>query len=266
VTTAGVPYGNPDLSGRTAIITGASRGIGFAGAAALLARGASVCITGRKQRGLDNAAATLGAGDRLLTVAGHAADADHRDATVAATMERFGSVDILVSNTGINPHYGPLMQTPLEAMEKAYATNVAAMLGWAQCAYRAHMGEHGGAIVNVSSAGGVRPAPNVGAYAVSKAALIHLTKQLALELAPAIRVNAIAPATVKTEFAKALFDGQEARVAAQHPLQRLGRIEDTGSAIAFLASDESAWITGHTLVIDGGLVLTTLADNVIAGA
>jgi 3-oxoacyl-[acyl-carrier protein] reductase len=123
------------------------------------------------------------------------------------------------------------------------------------------MAEHGGAIVNVASVGGRRASANLGIYSVSKAALIHLTENLALELAPGIRVNAVAPGLVKTDFAAALWEDQEERVSTLFPLARLGTIEDIGAAIAFLASDDSSWITGQSLVIDGGLLLTSTSDN-----
>jgi 3-oxoacyl-[acyl-carrier protein] reductase len=249
------------MHGRTALITGGSRGIGLGAARALLDRGANVCLTARKPEGLEQAAALLDAGDRVLTVAGHAGDPAHRAEAVEATMDHFGRVDVLVNNTAINPYYGPLVDIDLDLARKTLDMNVVAAIGWAKAVHAAWMGEHGGSIVNVSSIGGRRAAPNLGIYAVSKAALIHLTEVLALELAPRIRVNAIAPGLIKTDFAAALWTNQEDRVSDLYPLKRLGTIEDTASAIAFLASEDSGWITGVTIPIDGGLLLTSTSDN-----
>jgi len=122
--------------------------------------------------------------------------------------------------------------------------------------YRSSMAERGGAIVNVASVAGQRPAPGIGVYGASKAALIHVTEELAVELGPDIRVNAVAPAVVKTNFAKALYEGREDEVAAPYPLKRLGVPSDIGSVVAFLLSDDSAWMTGQTLTIDSGVLLT----------
>ena len=117
------------------------------------------------------------------------------------------------------------------------------------------MQEHGGSIVNVASVAGLRPAPGIAMYGVSKAAVIHLTEELAIELGPDIRVNAVAPAVVKTKFAEALYSGREEQVAKPYPLKRLGEPEDIGSVVAFLASDDSGWMTGQTLTVDGGVLL-----------
>jgi NAD(P)-dependent dehydrogenase (short-subunit alcohol dehydrogenase family) len=132
--------------------------------------------------------------------------------------------------------------------------NVLGTLGWVQEALRGGLGD-GGSIVNISSVSGVRPAPGIAFYGVTKAALIHLTEELAVELAPKVRVNAVAPAVVKTRFATALYEGREEEVAATYPLRRLGEPEDVAGAVAFLCSPDAAWITGQTIVIDGGLTL-----------
>jgi 3-oxoacyl-[acyl-carrier protein] reductase len=133
---------------------------------------------------------------------------------------------------------------------------VVALLGWTQAAARAGLGRCPGAsVLNVASVGGLRAGSPIGAYNASKAAVIHLTRQLASELGPAVRVNAIAPAVVKTRFAKALYEGREDEVAAAYPLRRLGVPEDTAKAAAFLLSDDASWITGETLVVDGGITV-----------
>lgn len=240
---------------KTAIVTGASRGIGLAIAERLVADGAKVVITARKQEELDKAVASLGGPDVALGVAGRADDVDHQADTVARAIETFGSVDFLVNNAGINPAYGPLMELDLSAARKITEVNCLAAVSWTQQVYRAWMKEHGGAIVNVASVGGVRPAPGIAYYGASKAMLIHLTEELAVELGPKIRVNAVAPAVVKTKFATALYEGREEEVASAYPLKRLGEPEDIGSVVAFLLSDDAAWMTGQNVVIDGGVTL-----------
>jgi len=243
------------FDGRTAIVTGASRGIGLAIAQRLVSDGARVVITARKADALEQAVAELGGPEHAVFVAGHADDADHRAETVAAAVETFGSLDLLVNNTGINPTYGPLMGLDLAAARKMVEVNCLAAVAWVQEAHRAWMAEHGGAVVNVASVGGRRPAPGIAMYGATKAMLIHLTEELAVELGPDIRVNAVAPAVVKTKFATALYEGREEEVAATYPLKRLGVPDDVGSVVAFLLSDDAAWMTGQTLVIDGGLLL-----------
>ncbi|MBJ7530930.1 MAG: SDR family oxidoreductase, partial [Nocardioides sp.] len=143
----------------------------------------------------------------------------------------------------------------LDAARKIVDVNVVAALGWVQVAHRAWMGEHGGAVVNVASVAGVSSAPGIAMYGASKAMLIHLTKDLAVELGPSVRVNAVAPAVVKTRFAEALFEGREEEVAATYPLRRLGVPDDVAGAVAFLLSEEASWLTGQTVVLDGGVTL-----------
>lgn len=251
-----------DLTGRAALVTGASRGIGHAIAAELLSRGASVTITARKPDELAAAAKELvdgpaeGAAERVLGVPGNAASAPAREEAVTRTVEAFGSLDILVNNTGINPTYGPLMDADLDAVRKIFDVNVVAALGFLQLAYRAWMREHGGAVVNVSSVAGLRSSGVIAAYGASKAALIRLTEELAWELGPSIRVNAIAPAVVKTRFATALYAEGEDKVSAAYPMKRLGEPEDVARLVGFLVSDAASWITGETVRVDGGILST----------
>ena len=244
------------LAGRSCVVTGASRGIGFAIAQRFVAEGARVCITGRDATALETAAKDLGGSEVAMGVAGKGDDADHRAAVIDTVLGRFGPVTTLVNNIGINPAYGPLGTLDLGAARKMLDVNVLGTLGWVQEALRGGLADAGGSIVNISSVSGVRPAPGIAFYGVTKAALIHLTEELAVELAPRVRVNAVAPAVVKTRFATALYEGREDQVAATYPLRRLGVPEDVAGAVSFLCSPDAAWITGQTLVIDGGVTLT----------
>ncbi|WP_136709470.1 SDR family oxidoreductase [Agromyces sp. H66] len=237
------------FEGRVALITGASRGIGLAIAKRLVAEGASVVITGRKQEGLDAAIGELGA-DRASAVAGRADDPEHRAAVFAHLAERHGGrLDHLVNNAGINPAYGPALEVEASVIRKILEVNVVAALDWTRDAVRAGLSR---SIVNLASISGLSASPNIAFYGVSKAALVNLTMQLAYELAPGIRVNAVAPAVIKTSFARALYEGREAEVAAEYPLGRLGEPDDVAGPVAFLLSDDAGWITGQTLPIDGG--------------
>ncbi|MER6689675.1 SDR family oxidoreductase [Streptomyces minutiscleroticus] len=244
----------PELSGKVALVTGASRGIGYGVAEAFVARGDRVCITGRNEDALKEAVEALGS-DRVIGVAGKAHDEEHQAVAVERTMEAFGRVDFLVNNAGTNPVFGPIADLDLNVARKVFETNVVSALGFAQKTWHAWQKENGGAIVNIASVAGVSASPFIGAYGVSKAAMINLTLQLAHEFAPGARVNAIAPAVVKTKFAQALYEGREAEASAGYPLGRLGVPSDIGGAAAFLTSEQSDWITGQTLVVDGGLFL-----------
>ncbi|MFE7781518.1 SDR family oxidoreductase [Streptomyces nigrescens] len=246
--------GLPEPTGKVALVTGASRGIGYGIAEALVARGDRVVITGRNEDALKEAAEKLGT-DRVLGVAGKAHDEAHQAVAVERAMEAFGRVDYLVNNAGTNPVFGPIADLDLGVARKVFETNVVSALGFAQRTWHAWQKDNGGAIVNITSIAGLAPSPFIGAYGMSKAAMVNLTLQLAHEFAPGVRVNSIAPAVVKTKFAAALYENREEEAAAGYPLARLGVPEDIGGAAAFLLSDASGWITGQTLVVDGGLFL-----------
>lgn len=244
---------SPELKGRTAIVTGASRGIGLAVAQRLADAGANVVLTSRKQDSADAAAAQVGG--NALGVAAHAVDEDAAQRCVDLTLERFGSVDILVNNAGTNPAFGPLIEQDHARFAKVFDVNLWAPLLWTSLAVKAWMGEHGGAVVNTASIGGLHFSPYMGMYNATKAALIHVTKQLALELSPRVRVNAICPGVVRTRLAEALWKDNEDPLASTTPLGRIGEPVDVAGAVAFLVSDDASWITGEAMVIDGGQVL-----------
>jgi NAD(P)-dependent dehydrogenase (short-subunit alcohol dehydrogenase family) len=244
------------FAGRVAMVTGASRGIGFAVAQRLVAEGAQVCLTARKPEALAEAVERLGGTSHAIAVAGRADDSEHQADAIASVVREFGRLDVLVNNTGINPAYGPLIELDEGVARKIMDVNVLAALSWTRQVLAAGLGSDGaGAIVNVASIAGVAPSPGIGYYGVSKSALIGLTMQLAAELSPQVRVNAVAPAVVKTRFAEALYKDDEAEAASAYPLGRLGEPEDIGAAVAFLASSDAAWITGQTMIIDGGISL-----------
>ena len=248
------------FEGKTAIVTGASRGIGLAIAERIVADGGTVVITGRRQEGLDEAVTRLGGPEHALGIAGRADDQAHQDDVVQRALEAFSSIDFLVNNTGINPTYGPMVELDLDAARKTFEVNCIAALSWVQKVHRAWLEEHGGAIVNVSSVSSIRTAPGIGFYGATKAMLNSITELLAVELGPNIRVNGVAPAVVKTRFAAKLYEGREDAAAAVYPLKRLGAPEDIGRVVAHLLSGDAAWITGQTIIVDGGVTLTSAGE------
>lgn len=241
-----------DFAGRVALVTGATRGIGFGIAAEVIARGGRVAITARKPDELEAAVAELGGEEVALAFRGSADDPEHQTEAVETTIARFGSLDHLVNNAGINPHFGATLDADLAVWRKTLEVNVIAPAMWTRLAYDRWMREHGGSILNISSVGGLKTGSPLGVYGVSKAALIHQTAQLAAELGPGIRVNAMAPAVVKTKFARLLYEADEDGAANAYPLKRLGTTDDTSKLGAFLLGPDSGWITGVTVPIDGG--------------
>ncbi len=243
--------------GAVAIVTGASRGIGLGIAQRLVDEGAKVVITARKPEALAEAVAQLGGPEHALGIAGNAADEAHQDEVVAAARSTFGGLHLLVNNTGINPAYGPMLDNDVEIARKVLDVNVVAAFSWIKKCVAAGLGdaEHPGAVVNVASVAGQGASGVIGWYGVSKAALIHLTTELGHQLGPDVRVNAVAPAVVKTKFAEALYEGREDAVSRAYPMKRLGTPEDVAGAVSFLLSSDSSWITGQTVTIDGGVTL-----------
>lgn len=241
--------------GRVALVTGASRGIGLAIAQQLVSEGAKVCVTARHAAALDEVIADVLGPEHAFGVAGAADDPDHGRDAVTQVVERFGGLDVLVNNVGINPAFGDVLDVDDAVARKIFDVNVIAVGGWVRVA-RPHLATRRGAVVNVASVAGLRPAHGIGMYGASKAALMQLTRQLAIELAPEIRVNAVAPAVVRTRFAARLFEDDESAVAGSYPMARLGDPADVAAVVAHLASPEAAWTTGQIVAIDGGLMLT----------
>ncbi|NUS43277.1 MAG: SDR family oxidoreductase [Mycobacteriaceae bacterium] len=243
------------LEGKTAIVTGSRAGIGLYIAQALVQRGAKVVLTARSDDELREVAKSLG-DDRALAVAGDGGDAGHRRAAVAAAVAHFGSLDLLVNNIGGAEGFGvPLVTGDLGAFRRTLDLNLTTTLGWTQAAWHGGLSRRGGSVLNVSSMAGAMTVPNSGGYGIAKAALDHLTRQLAVELAPEVRVNGIAPGVLPTEASTPFIAGREADIAAHYPLARIGLPADVGSAAAFLLSDEASWITGQTLLVEGGRTL-----------
>ncbi|HKH26434.1 MAG TPA: SDR family oxidoreductase [Acidimicrobiia bacterium] len=240
------------LDGKAALVTGATRGIGRAIAEGFAAAGARVCVLARRPDELEETQSALDAVGATVTVfAGSAGDPEAIEAGVAHCVAELGSLDILVNNAGTNPTFGPMIETEPRAVRKVLEVNLEGPLLLMQAAWRSWMRDHGGAVINVASLGGIRPSLGIGMYNTSKAALMHMTRQLAVELAPGVRVNALAPGLVKTHFARALYEHDEEGTAVRFPMKRLGVPDDLAGAALFLASDASSWMTGDTLVVDG---------------
>jgi NAD(P)-dependent dehydrogenase (short-subunit alcohol dehydrogenase family) len=242
------------LDGKVALVTGASRGIGKAIARTLSDAGASVMLSSRKQDALEAAAAEIPG--ETAVFAANAGDPEQAAACVQATMEAFGRIDILVNNAATNPYFGRAIEIDLPRYDKTQEVNLRGPLVWTQEAWKASMREHGGSVVNIASIGGFQTSQVIGIYDNTKAALMHLTRVLALDLSPQVRVNAIAPGLVKTDMARALWEPGEEQLAKGTPLHRLGEPQDIANAALFLASDLSSWMTGNTMIVDGGALVS----------
>ncbi len=245
-----------DLSGKVAIVTGSTKGIGKAIATALADHGAKVVVSSRDSGRVAETAKELADGGRdVLGIPCNVGHKDQLQALVDETRKAWGQIDIIVGNAAINPHYGPSMEIPDEIFAKVMATNIQSNLWLAQMVADEMRARKDGAIIYISSIGGLRGSSVIGTYGISKAADIQLARNLAIELGPDnIRVNCIAPGLVKTDFARALWEDPEyaePRIAST-PLRRLGEPEDIAGAAVYLASAAGRWTTGQTIVIDGG--------------
>jgi NAD(P)-dependent dehydrogenase (short-subunit alcohol dehydrogenase family) len=240
--------------GKVAIVTGGSRGIGFAIARELVGGGARVMITGRREDVLQRAAVEIGdgVGWRSCRVDDEPAAAE----CVAATVREFGRVDIMVNNAAISPQWGPMSTVDAAMARKFAAANIWAPLMWVNLVLDAGMRDHGGAVLNITSVGGELPTPNIGYYNTTKAALGFMTRQLAAELAPKVTVNAIAPGLVETDMMSAIPDEDRRALLAEIPMKRFGRPEEIAAAASFLVSDRASWLTGQVIAIDGGALIT----------
>ena len=249
-----------EFTGKVALVTGGTRGIGNATARILAEGGAKVAITSRKAEAAEAAAAELSGitGGTVIGLAAHAGEPDAADEACARVRGEFGGLDILVNNAGTNPAYGPVLKQERSALEKTFAINALAPMNWVRAAVDHGLGERpGAAVVNVASIGAWTVEDGLGAYNASKAALLHVTKQLSRELAPQIRVNSVSPGVVRTKLAEALWREHEPMVAAATPLGRIGEPEDVADVICFLAGAGARWITGADLVVDGGQLIGT---------
>jgi NAD(P)-dependent dehydrogenase (short-subunit alcohol dehydrogenase family) len=241
------------LDGKVALVTGASRGIGMAISKAYVEAGAQVMLVSRKQDALEAAAKEIGG--ETAVFAANAGEPDQAEAAIQATLDAFGGLDILVNNAATNPYMGPAIDIDEGRYDKTFQVNLRGPFFWTQKAWNLAMKEQGGSVINIASIGGMQYGGHIGVYDNTKAALIHLTGHFAAELSPKVRVNGIAPGLVKTDFARALWEPAEDAVAKRMPLRRLGNPEDIANGALFLASDAASWMTGHTLVIDGGAMV-----------
>lgn len=246
-----------DLTGRVALLTGASRGMGKAMAAALAAHGATVIVSSRKLDQCEAAAAEINAAGRgkAIPIAGNIGRKDELQALVDATRMAAGPIDIVIGNAGVNVHYGPMSDIPDDAFDKIMQANVRSNHWLAQMVLPDMHAKGRGSIAFTASVGAYKPSDALGTYGISKLALIGLVRNLAMENGPhGVRVNAIAPGLVKTEFARKLWDSPagERRAVEDTPLRRLGEPEDLAGTAVFLASDASRYITGQSITVCGG--------------
>jgi NAD(P)-dependent dehydrogenase (short-subunit alcohol dehydrogenase family) len=257
------PRGHFDLTGKVALITGASKGIGEAIALAFAVAGAKVVISSRKQAALDAVAAKIEErGGEVLALAAHTGETDAINALVARSVERFGGVDIAVNNAATNPHFGPLLTADEGQWQKILDVNVIGYFRVAKAVVPEMQKRGGGKIINIASVAGLRPMSAMGIYSVSKAAVLMLTQVLAQELgAHNIQVNAIAPGVIKTRFSSLLWQTESIAksIQAATPLGRFGEVDDLTAAALYLASSASDFMTGAVLVIDGGMSVMSTA-------
>ena len=251
-----------DLTGKVAIVTGASRGIGETIAQTLAKAGAKVAIASRKQEDLQAVADEIkAAGGEAVAIACHTGKREQVQALVQQVLETWGRVDIVVNNAATNPHFGPLITSEEWQWDKTFEVNIKGYFWLAQAAIPAMEQQGGGSIINVASVAGLNPGTAMGVYSVSKAAVIAMTKQLAQELGHAnIRVNALAPGLIKTKFSSALWSNEDInnKILGSTPLGRIGTTDEVAAAALYLASDEAAFTTGTVITMDGGSLVNGL--------
>ena len=252
---------NFDITGKVAIVTGASKGIGRAIALTFAEKGAKVTVSSRKIEGVSEVAREIEeAGGESLAIQAHMGYQDQIDALVNQTLERWGRIDIAVNNAATNPHFGPLLTAEESQLDKIFDTNLKGYFRLCKTVYPHMQAQKAGKIINLSSVAGIQPGFNMGVYSISKSAVIMLTKILARELGPDnIQVNAIAPGIIKTKFSKALWESEAlmSEFELRTPLKRIGLPEDVTGAALYLASPASDWVTGTVMVIDGGSLVAS---------
>jgi len=240
------------LDGQTAIVTGGSRGIGLGISKAFHDAGANVLLVSRKEEGLQAAVEELGGGERLHYLAAHVGKGEDAERAIDEAIAHFGSVDVLVNNAATNPHAGRMIDCDIGKLDKTWEVNLRGPFLWSQLAYNKWMKDNGGSIINISSVGGYKTSAALGVYCMLKSTLIHMTRQMAGELGPNVRVNAIAPGLIKTDFARALWEGERGdMIAERYPLKRLGEPSDIGETALWLAANAS-WVTGICIPVEGG--------------